>query len=89
MCLKEISGRNKKTAARPLRSFYNFRRQYYWKSQTKKINEFEESLKETDLWNVAILELPFKERKPYLEFMEKFEELRNMFAINISFVHLL
>lgn len=40
--------------------------------------EFENNLKNSGLWNVAILDLPFEERKPYLEYMKQFEELRNM-----------
>lgn|GEM_PF-4786904 len=42
--------------------------------------EFEESLKRAGLWNVSILDLPFEERQPYLEYMDKFGNLRDMFV---------
>lgn len=42
--------------------------------------EFEGILKESGLWNISILDLPFEERQPYIEYMEKFGILRDMFV---------
>ena len=43
------------------------------------LNRFEDDLRKNNLWNVAVLELPFEERKAYLQFLEKFEEMRTLF----------
>lgn len=46
----------------------------------QKNSEFEEMLKRDNLWNISILDLPFEERQPYLEYMEKFGILRDAFT---------
>ena len=47
---------------------------------SQKVAEFEADLKKDDLLKVSFLDIPSAERKHYLEFIEKFEELRNIFT---------
>lgn len=41
--------------------------------------EFEELLKKNNLLNVSIIDLDFKQRKLYVDYIEQFEKLRNLF----------
>lgn len=47
---------------------------------SQKVAEFEAELKKDDLLKVSFLDILPEERRHYLEFIEKFEELRDIFT---------
>lgn len=46
----------------------------------KKVIEFKTTLQRDNLWNVSWIDLSVDERRPYLEFMNRFENVMDLFT---------